>query len=155
MRPPIDLHLPDLPGALCVEVDPEAFHPERGGEVRTAAPAKAVCVQCPEQDPCLSYALSNYVEGVWGGTTTDERDATRKRLGIRAEPMQGNRVLSSAGREAANRNRRDAGVDNRKTVLKMHADGVSIRRIAELMRLSPRTVQRHVSDTAPAHGGST
>lgn len=36
--------------------------------------AKAVCVRCPVRSECLMYALSGKERGVWGATTTEERD---------------------------------------------------------------------------------
>jgi WhiB family redox-sensing transcriptional regulator len=57
--------------ALCSEVDPEAFFPEKGGSPKRA---KQVCAGCPVREECLSYALDNGIDwGVWGGTTREER----------------------------------------------------------------------------------
>ena len=50
---------------------PTEFFPDRG---QRAAPAKAVCVQCPVREPCLAYALHHeIVDGVWGGLGAQER----------------------------------------------------------------------------------
>lgn len=35
--------------------------------------AKAVCDECPVKSPCLSWALRNKPDGIWGGTTKSER----------------------------------------------------------------------------------
>jgi WhiB family transcriptional regulator, redox-sensing transcriptional regulator len=65
--------LPDLPGAVCAEVDPELWFPETGSNPRTA---KRLCEDCPARQACLQYALEHPVDGVWGGTSV----ADRKRL---------------------------------------------------------------------------
>lgn len=57
--------------ALCAQVDPELWFPEKGGSVREA---KRICGQCPVQPQCLAYALANHEWwGVWGGLTYKER----------------------------------------------------------------------------------
>lgn len=61
---------------LCTEADPEAFFPERGGDVR---PAKRICRQCPVIRQCLEYALENDERwGVWGGLSEMERRRLRR-----------------------------------------------------------------------------
>ncbi len=57
--------------ALCAQVDPEAFFPEKGG---TTNPAKRICARCPVLANCLAYALENKIHfGVWGGLSERER----------------------------------------------------------------------------------
>jgi WhiB family redox-sensing transcriptional regulator len=62
------------------DINPEVF--EDPGNVETA---KAICRRCSVTDHCLAEALSikGGAEGVWGGTTDDERRAL-KRGGHRA-----------------------------------------------------------------------
>lgn len=67
--------------AACLGVDPEVFFPAaESGPVfdREVAEAKAVCAVCPVRDECLAEALVTPVEGVWGGTTEQERRALRR-----------------------------------------------------------------------------
>ena len=40
---------------------------------KTVAVAKRVCRICPVQAECLAHAIENEEEGVWGGTTAQER----------------------------------------------------------------------------------
>jgi WhiB family transcriptional regulator, redox-sensing transcriptional regulator len=69
--------------AACREADPELFFPvtARGPGAGEIARAKAVCATCQVRRQCLQYALATHqVDGVWGGTTEDER-----RLHVRRE----------------------------------------------------------------------
>jgi WhiB family redox-sensing transcriptional regulator len=65
----------------CRQADPELFFPVAvtGAAARQAEAAKAVCGPCAVRASCLSYALEAMPEGVWGGTTLEERRAARKR----------------------------------------------------------------------------
>jgi WhiB family redox-sensing transcriptional regulator len=66
----------------CLRVDPELFFPiatARGPAARQVEAAKSVCGHCAVRPDCLSYALAVMPEGIWGGTTLDERRAARRR----------------------------------------------------------------------------
>lgn len=68
-----DLALPDLPRAVC-KGDPAPWEPGPGHQ--TGQDAKQACAGCPERAPCLAWALDKREqEGIWGGTTPDERKA--------------------------------------------------------------------------------
>ncbi len=68
--------------AQCLDADPEAFFPERGGNTRDA---KRVCAKCPVARECLAYALANEVRfGIWGGLSERERRMKRRELQIKA-----------------------------------------------------------------------
>lgn len=57
--------------ALCAQVDPELFFPEKGGSTRGA---KKVCGSCEVREQCLAYALANDQRfGIWGGLSERER----------------------------------------------------------------------------------
>ncbi|OCH81784.1 WhiB family transcriptional regulator [Gordonia sp. UCD-TK1] len=57
--------------ALCPQVSPDFFHPEKG---ESAVPAKTVCTLCPVSAECLQWALDNgEKDGIYGGTTPHER----------------------------------------------------------------------------------
>ncbi|GAA2690649.1 MULTISPECIES: WhiB family transcriptional regulator [Actinosynnema] len=60
----------------CVGEDPELFFPFPGQHDQVAA-AKSVCGRCPVRQACLAHALHHDAEGVWGGTTEDERRQLR------------------------------------------------------------------------------
>ena len=51
------------------------------GSKRYIAPAKAICGTCLVRPECLATALADSsLVGIWGGTTTRERVAIRRRL---------------------------------------------------------------------------
>lgn len=64
--------------ALCAKEghNPSKFFAddERGTEGRLIAmEARSVCVRCPVQSECFTYALEAEEHGIWGGTTRPER----------------------------------------------------------------------------------
>jgi WhiB family transcriptional regulator, redox-sensing transcriptional regulator len=66
--------------AACHDADPELFFPigTTGPALVQIGEAKRICRACPAQAPCLAWALENGVaDGIWGGTTHDERRAIR------------------------------------------------------------------------------
>jgi WhiB family transcriptional regulator, redox-sensing transcriptional regulator len=69
--------------AACHDADPELFFPigTTGPGLVQIGEAKRICRACPAQAPCLAWALENGVaDGIWGGTTHDERRAIRALL---------------------------------------------------------------------------
>lgn len=67
--------------ALCRDTDPDLFFPvgTTGPAVEQIDNARAVCMQCEAQAPCLEYALAtNQDSGVWGGTSEEERRKLRR-----------------------------------------------------------------------------
>lgn len=60
-----------FPQALCAEVDPELFFPEKGHSTK---PAKMICNKCVEIEACLEDALLHIERfGVRGGLSERER----------------------------------------------------------------------------------
>jgi WhiB family transcriptional regulator, redox-sensing transcriptional regulator len=67
--------LPWMSQGLCIETGNRVFFPPKGA---SAAPAKAICADCPVVQECALYALDDYgLDGVWGGMTVGERDRIR------------------------------------------------------------------------------
>lgn len=64
----------------CLRTDPESFFPDGFGK-RTAElvqAAKRVCDSCLVRQLCLEWALTvPETDGIWGGTTPDERRGLR------------------------------------------------------------------------------
>lgn len=65
----------------CRSEDPELFFPisAAGPGLAQVSSAKAVCGRCPVRANCLSYALITRPDGIWGGTTREERWASLPR----------------------------------------------------------------------------
>ena len=66
--------------ALCAQIDPEIFFPEKGGSTREA---KAICATCDVQVECLDDAIANGERfGIWGGVS----ERTRRKLDLTTNP---------------------------------------------------------------------
>jgi hypothetical protein len=76
--PPQDVEQPRrwVEAAICAQVDPEIFHPEKGRHTNRAI---NICRVCPVQEPCLQWALEHHETGIWGGTTERRRQELRRR----------------------------------------------------------------------------
>jgi WhiB family redox-sensing transcriptional regulator len=68
--------------ALCAQVDPELFFPEKG---QPSAAARAVCAACPVTALCLATFGPLVADGVVGGLTGRERRELRRRAVNRSE----------------------------------------------------------------------
>ena len=80
--PAIDPEFDDIPTwrdeAVCRGFDIEVFFPDEGDAAAISA-AKDICAACPVLDDCLAYAVEhNQTEGIWGGTTRQERRRLRR-----------------------------------------------------------------------------
>jgi WhiB family transcriptional regulator, redox-sensing transcriptional regulator len=83
----------------CQQADPELFFPVAAGTgpaARQVEAAKAVCGPCAVRANCLSYALEAMPEGIWGGTTQEERRAARGRLFSRRVSAQSRDTVSAS-----------------------------------------------------------
>ena len=82
----------------CQGSDPELFFPisVTGRAVEQVNSAKAVCGRCVVREHCLSYALRTMPEGIWGGTTREERIAMRLRLVPRDHASAPSRVSGTS-----------------------------------------------------------
>ncbi|MFB9207567.1 WhiB family transcriptional regulator [Nonomuraea spiralis] len=82
------------PGSL---LGPASIHPHRGpsgGPAWHTVLARRICQGCPVRVQCLTWAVeTGEAEGMWGGTTPDERRrirATRETVGrVAAGPPVG------------------------------------------------------------------
>jgi WhiB family transcriptional regulator, redox-sensing transcriptional regulator len=70
----------------CRGEDPDLFFPigAQGTALDQVSAAKAVCRGCAVNADCLSFGLETGQEGIWGGTTGEERHAMRRRPAGRA-----------------------------------------------------------------------
>lgn len=65
--------------ALCSGVQITMFY-----TASSAGMAKVICGSCPVKDECLIWALMYKEEGIWGGTTEDERKSLVPKYNISA-----------------------------------------------------------------------
>src|ERR1700728_1059128 len=63
----------------CQSEDPAVLFavPTRGRALGEVNAAKAVCRACAVRAACLSFGLQTSQDGIWGGTTPEERRALR------------------------------------------------------------------------------
>ncbi len=138
--------LPDLPQALCREVDPELWQPEPGS---SSEAAKRICARCPEIEACLAFALDHPQVGLWGGTTAHERGQIRRQYptsGVRyASPRSIREREASAEIAAGLRlSRNEQSARDRATAISLRGQGWTVARIVAHMGLSTRTVERYL-----------
>lgn len=97
----------DLSQAACGDANPDLFF---SVDIRDIAEAKAYCRICPLVESCLNEAMANEEIGVWGGTTTEDRIAIKRKRTIMAK-------AAAAGIDmSANRSKRKiktSGADRR------------------------------------------
>lgn len=68
----------------CAQVGGDFFFAEEDSGTMLYVPfVKQICNSCHFKNPCLQYALTHNVEGVWAGTGAKERSAMRTKLGIK------------------------------------------------------------------------
>ena len=64
----------------CKDMNPDLFFPHNG---ENNEEAKAVCIECPVQQECLDYAVSQSgLMGIWGGLSETERRTVRRKRGL-------------------------------------------------------------------------
>ena len=144
---------------LCAQTDPELFFPEKGGSVREA---KAVCAGCPVCAQCLEHALAHDERfGVWGGLSERERrrlKAAATYRGTASRPAARRAGVPAAGpgvgevdevvvaRLMAGRPVTGASrVEVAQAAIGLHRAGHSARRVAALLGVQERQVQRWVA----------
>ena len=110
---------------LCAQIGTEAYFADNKTLDKENRRARELCSGCAWQQPCLEYAVHWLVEGVWGGTSLNERRRIRRRRGIVGTPL--------VARERA---------DRVQMVRRLTNDGVPTNDIAVIVGVSPREVQR-------------
>ncbi len=66
----------------CLGADPDLFFPTSttGRADKQVARAKTICAGCAVRPECLEFALAHgMVDGIWGGTTPEDRQRDRRR----------------------------------------------------------------------------
>jgi WhiB family redox-sensing transcriptional regulator len=81
--------------SACLHTDPDVFFPVAAGTAASKQVARAlrICDGCPVKGQCLDFAMrSGEKDGIWGGTTPEER--------IRARRARNRRPVRRAWQEA-------------------------------------------------------
>lgn len=118
--------------AVCAQLDPELFFPEKSSNATTA---KKICRSCEVRSECLSHALDNGENfGIWGGLSPKERQLLRPGAISDQEPIE--------------RRRRDDAV------LELRKRGRNAPSIASTTGLNERTVYRIISKASAAQKGA-
>lgn len=69
--------------AACRQANHALFFPHKEGGTQTMHKALTYCDACPVRLSCLVEALVDpSLSGIWGGTTTEERDTLRRKAMI-------------------------------------------------------------------------
>lgn len=111
--------------ALCAQVDPDAWFPEKGGSTREA---KRICQGCDVRAECLEYALANTIRyGIWGGMS--ERERRKLILSAQHAPTQLELLA-------------DARVERDRVIAEMTVAGSSVREIATAVGCALSTVDK-------------
>lgn len=125
--------------ALCAQVDPELFHPEKGSNPQ---PAIRLCQTCPVMLHCLETAvlLNPDDTGVWGATTPRQRAQIRRVIASLGDAQP----LSAAARQRALRT---------EAIAKMMADDVPVSQIADELGITTRTAHRYMAQVRERFNG--
>jgi WhiB family transcriptional regulator, redox-sensing transcriptional regulator len=65
----------------CLNADPDVFFPisVAGASATQIRTARAICAGCAVRSDCIDFAVENReIQGIWGGTTDDERKKLRR-----------------------------------------------------------------------------
>lgn len=100
--------------ALCAQVDPDLFFPEKGGRTEEA---KRICRKCPVRAECLEEVLNSGADryGIWGG------HGERERRDMRPARVGGKRI-------------------DRAEAVRLYAKGLQMTQIAKLLNCTPASV---------------
>jgi hypothetical protein len=71
----------------CLGLDIDLFFVEDNCNYLHLDFVKRMCKECPALGECFEYATENLVQGVWAGTTFNERDDYRSKHGIVGKPV--------------------------------------------------------------------
>jgi WhiB family transcriptional regulator, redox-sensing transcriptional regulator len=84
--------------AACLSADPDLFFPisSTGPAENQIARAKMVCAGCRVRRECLEFALTHdQTQGIWGGTTPEDRQRDRRRRRRRAAAASAKRTVAA------------------------------------------------------------
>lgn len=131
----VSLRPEDQRVVACKDMDKDLFvgPDSEGNSAREAreAQAKMICGTCPLIAECLTWAVTNYEVGVWGGTNDDERRAIRTGRG--SFKSRGEPTTQQINRLARERRAWD-----------LWASGVSKPAIARILSVTTGTINEYI-----------
>jgi hypothetical protein len=80
---------PVFESALCSSIGVEPYYPVTKTLDTENRIAIKLCKRCPELNKCLEWALVHEDQGIWAGTTPNDRKRIRKDRGITFKPLTG------------------------------------------------------------------
>lgn len=113
-------------GRCATHPNSDLWYPDTG---RDSERAQQLCAECPVREQCYQHAITRPERyGIWGGTTETER----------------RRITAQQARNTPNghpaRYTSDAERDHH--IHRLHLEGNTVRAIADMLGISPRTVDR-------------
>ena len=113
------MKMPDFTDAACSEVGVDFFFPDsREQESEAVKTVIKICSTCPLYSKCLEYSLAVKVDGIWAGTTAQERRVIRIERGITATPIYSIHEVFISQSEEAKQKRKSRAKKSRKTQLR-------------------------------------
>ena len=82
----------------CLNADPDLFFPisSAGPAEQQIVRAKVICAGCGVRRECLEFALAHdQVYGIWGGTTSQDRQRDRRRRRRAAAAAEHKRTVAA------------------------------------------------------------
>jgi WhiB family redox-sensing transcriptional regulator len=82
----------------CLNADPDLFFPisSAGPAQQQIARAKVICAGCEVRRQCLEFALAHdQAYGIWGGTTSEDRQRDRRRRRRAAAAAEHKRTVAA------------------------------------------------------------
>ncbi len=123
--------------ALCAEIDPELFFPEKGG---STLDAKKICAICEVQEACLNYALENDERfGIWGGVSERDRRQINKgrtspEAALALEAKRQQKLRNEQDAATARQSKKEAVLEAKRAARKELAE-LSLPRIQQARRI--------------------
>jgi hypothetical protein len=118
--------------ALCAQIDPELFFPDKGGSNREA---KEICRACTIVPECLLESLENdFTDGIWGGLSARERQVMKR------NKLQVVLLREEVEKRARERHRRNSKSAEQQLAEEQEKQQVQKVRSADSIRLEKRRV---------------
>jgi hypothetical protein len=79
---------PSFPEAKCRDLNGDYFFPDSRQELKLRLPEiRQICNSCIHKIDCYSFAVTHQVEGIWAGTTYEERKSRFTEQEIRGKKI--------------------------------------------------------------------